>query len=172
MPTFKRSDFVLPDSGSEQYKVAKRLSVLYVNLLKGEFSVFARPFNTNIPIEYQPVFTHFMKAAAIVLEEKGDPESYLRAQFKGLRFAGKPPFPQQLHTTNARLRYVEWLIRQESTDSKKVTKDDVLIDEFEMQQKKLRRLMAGTGIFSEKQALRMFRKQFSAPFLRSKGALK
>jgi hypothetical protein len=164
----KRTSFTAPNPSDPLVKVAKRLASSYRNLLKGEFSVYAEPYNDRIPIELQTVFTHFMRTAAIVVEEKADPEVYLKAQFVGLRFAGRPPFPAQLHTSNARLRYIEWLVKHEGERTRAVKEEDYLVDEYEMQNIKLQRLMRAEGIDDELQALRVFAKQFTVPFRRSK----
>ena len=161
-------DFTRPDVNDPAFRLAKKMASFYRNLLKSE-NVRGRPFNPDVPIELQGVFTHFLKAARIVLEEDGDHEDYLRAQFKGLAWTGRFPMPSQLATANARLRYMEFVHKKENTATKEVSEDDYLVDEYELQAKKLRKLMRSTGIENERLVLRMFGKQFTKSFLRHKG---
>lgn len=161
-------DFTNTDSKDPAFKLAKKMATFYRNFLKAE-NVYGRPFNADVPIELQGVFTHFLKAARIVLEEKGNAEDYIKAQFEGLKWTKHFPMPAQLATANARLRYMKYRMEKEEHIDKQVRQEDYLFDEFELQAKKLKGLMKATGL-PEKQALRMFGRQFTVPFLRSKGA--
>lgn len=167
----KRQDFVSPDPKDPRVKMAKRLATFYRHMMRSQAGVFRQPFNTNVPIELQGIFTHFLKAADVVIEEDGDPEMFIRAQFEGLSFARSFPFPPQLHTSNARLRFCEYMNRKEKSDEMQVKEEDYVLDEFEVQEAKLKRMMGAMGMPAWK-VLHGYGHQFTKAFLRSKRVAK
>lgn len=163
--------FIIPHANHPAFKMAKRLANIYKNMLRAEVTIYKSPYAPGIPVENQSVFSHFLKAAQIVLDEDGDPKMFLKAQFGALKWARKFPFPAMLHTTNARLRYMDYRSQHEDAEAKETTEADFFFDEFEWQARKLKNLAASTGL-TEKKALAMYRKQFTRPFLRLRGVAK
>lgn len=167
MPKLNPKDFTNHDPDDPAFKLAKKMAAFYRNLLKSE-NIRGRPFNADVPIELQGVFTHFLKAARIVIEEDGNHEDYLKAQFEGLKWTKHFPMPSQLATANARLRYMKYQMEKGERIDKQVREEDYLFDEFELQESKLRKLTKSTGLDAA-MVLRMFGRQFTPAFLRSKG---
>lgn len=145
----------------------------YRNRLKAETNVFVKPFSDSIPVEDQSVFKHFLAVADILIDEgrteHADVKAFVKAQFIGMRFAGHPPYPGQLHSSGARLRFAEYLNKAYAKESKQTTEDDFFVNEYEVQERKLRRMTTALGL-NESKVLRSFGRQFTKSFLKSKGA--
>ena len=150
-------------------RLALRLAKIYRRKLKADKSVYVRPFSLHLPVEKQSVFKHFRKAAEILVEEGiEDPKAFIDAQFVGLKWANRFPFPQQLHTTGARLRYMEHANKVAARAARTVVEEDYVVNEFEVQERKLKRMCAAMAL-GPKAVLRLHAHAFTKAFLRSKG---
>lgn len=147
-------------------RLAKELATAYKHRLKRE-NFYSKPWSTTIPVEEQRVFNHFVQAALILKEAGGLPRDYIAAQFDGLEWTKTFPFPTQLATDNARLRYMKYMDRKETKKSRAVTEDDFIVDEFDYYNEKLKNRAAFYGI-SEAEVLKQHKSDFSKAFLRSK----
>jgi len=145
----------------------------YRNRFKESTYASVRPFSDSIPVEEQAVFTHFLKAADILIEEertsREDIRAFVRAQFLGLRWTKSPPYPSQLHSTGARLRFMEYLNKAYAEEAAKPTEDDFFVNEYEVQERKLKRMCSALKL-DEVSVLRSFGSKFTKSFVKSKGA--
>lgn len=155
------SSFMVPPATKET-SMAKKLARHYRRKLKSE-NVHTKPWDPAIPVEAQSVFKHFVSAAKIVLDEGADPAVFIAAQFNGLRWAKRFPFPAQLATPNARLRYMEQHQKLERRSERATKEEDFLIDDHVLAQKKLDRIASRTGM-SHREVLRSMKDDFSREF--------
>lgn len=153
-------------------RLARRIAMTYRNRLKAEANIFVKPFSDSIPVEEQSVFTHFLKAADILIEENRtshlDVRAFVKAQFIGMKFSGHPPYPGQLYSTGARLRFAEYLNKAYSDEASIPTEDDFFVNEYEVQERKLKRMCDALNL-DEVSVLRSFGSKFTKAFVKSKG---
>lgn len=148
--------------------MAKRVAFAYRAFCKAK-SIFANPFNPNVPIELQGVFTHFLKAARIIMEVPGtDPKQWVLAQFEGLAFSKHPPYPTQLYSENARLRYTRFAFSTAVRQERIVTEEDSVGSDFGSEERKVRRISQRLGV-SERRVLRDMPREFTKAFLQHRG---
>lgn len=157
----KRSQFVdTKKSSSKEVRIGKKLSLWYSLLMKSENS-YRKPFNSQVPLELTSIFVHFVSAAKIVIELDASPEHFVKAQFDGLKWTKRFPFPQQLHSPNARLRYLEYMKKYEAKVLRAVEEDDFMVDNLE--QAKLEDMSRNMGL-SKKRILKMYPEMFTKKF--------
>lgn len=132
--------------------------------LKVDFA-FNRPWREDVPLESQSVFTHFVAAGRAAEELGASPREYVEAQFRGLAWTGKPPYPHQLVTANARLRFEERRVKLEDREARKVKAEDYQLDGFDLEMITLKRLKKTTGLRT-KDVLKLFPSKFTPDFRR------
>lgn len=158
----RRSDFAIPKESREVQKVAKLLASRYSLLVRSE-NTHRHPLNSRIPLEASSVFIHFVKTAKLVLEEKADPEVYLKSQFLWFKRLRAFPFPAQLHTPNARLRYLELSMRIQARKDMEVVSTDGQIEGDDLERRRLIRVAKTMGL-KPRAALKQCSGMFSTGF--------
>jgi hypothetical protein len=134
-------------------------------------SAYHRPWPAGVPVEDTNLWPAFLKTAEIVREMHADPRSYLIAQFEGIRWTSqRVPFPNQLCTDNARLRFIDWFAKNKADDDLKAKPEHAVAHPFKREQLKLDALVRRyAGQLTPKQVLRLVPDEFSQRFLASKG---
>lgn len=154
------------------FMVAKSVASSYLAMCKATAS-WLHPFNTVVPVEHQRVFKHFVAAAVVVLEIRStgqdvSAKDYVTAQFEGLSWTHKIPFPAQLATPAATTRYLDYVSKKSATQSKIATDADQQFEAYEMEDRKAERLATQMGV-SVKRALRLAPHEFTEGYLKYKG---
>lgn len=177
MPRFNRADLVScierdPGVSEEAFGVAKQIASSYLAMCKARAS-WMRPFNMAVPVEHQRVFKHFVSAAVVVLEVRSEgtdasAKDYVAAQFEGLAWTNKIPFPAQLATPSATIRFSDYMSKKNSRAGKVVRPEDNQHGRFDMEDRKAERVAERMGV-SIRRALRTLPREFTEPYLRHRG---
>lgn len=130
---------------ANQALVARRMANLYLKRVK--FRVLeAKPWRLDLPIEdLTAIWPHFLKAAALAEELKATPDDFIQAQFEEYFPRDRYPWPSQLHSDGARMRYTEWVyskpdyVREAENSSTRKRNGEG----FKLEEKRLIRLAKG-----------------------------
>lgn len=160
---FKAADFSVPDATDEERKIARKLAFHYKMLAKSD-SMYRKPFDERFPLEAQRVFDNFLQAARVVINSEADPKLWIYAQFEEMKWTKTIPFPSQLHSANAPLRYTAYMAKRKKRDDKVIKKGDHMHEGFELEEAKLARMAAKMG-WSERKTLKVMKREFSSAFI-------